>query len=114
MAALPELPRSQSRNTTLSATIIVIGVIILGGCTYQDSASGRPALRQYWPDPEQVSFKHPPPDLQMVGCQLAPTIHRLGLELTYLGPTRKVRTSIRYCVIRGGNFVLLDGADRST
>jgi hypothetical protein len=114
MAASLELRRAQSRKTALPATMLVIGLIALGGCADQNSTSAEPALRQYWPHPEQVSFKHSRPDLRMVGCQLPPTIHRLGLELAYLGPTRKVRTSIRDCVIRGGNFVVLAVANRAT
>ena len=102
------------RKTALPATMLVIGFVASGGCTYQNNTSAEPALRQYWPHPEQVSFKHSTPDFHMVHCQLPPTIHRLGLELAYLGPTRKVRTSIRDCVIRGGNFVVFDGADRAT
>ena len=114
MAASPELRPSQRRKTALPATMLVIGFVALGGCMYQNNTSAEPALRQYWPHPEQVSFKHSTPDFHMVHCQLPPTIHRLGLELAYLGPTRKVRTSIRDCVIRGGNFVVFDGADRAT
>jgi hypothetical protein len=36
---------------------------------------------------------------------LPPTIHRLGIKLVYLGPRREIRTTVRDCAIRGGEFI---------
>lgn len=47
MAASLELRRAQSRKTALPATMLVIGLIALGGCAYQNSTSAEPGLRQY-------------------------------------------------------------------
>ena len=115
MATSFQLRSLQSRTAALLGTILVIGSVGLGGCTNQNATMVEAALRQPWPVPEQaLPARLARTDFQTVDCQLPPRIHRLGTELVYLGPTRQVRTTAPDCVIRGGDFVVHDRADKAT
>jgi hypothetical protein len=115
MAASLQLRSPQSRTAALVGMMLVAGSLGLGGCAYQNATVGEAALRQPSPAPEQtLPASLATADFQMVDCQLPPRIHRLGTELVYLGPTRQVRTTTRDCVIRGGDFVVHDRANKAT
>lgn len=115
MVAMLELRRPQSPTAALLGTMLVIGSLGLGGCASQNAPMVEAALRQPSPALEQASFKRSATaDFQMVDCQLPPRIHRLGLEVVYLGPARQVRTTTRDCVIRGGAFGVHHGPDPAT
>ena len=115
MAASLQLRSPQSRTAARLGMVLVTGSLGLGGCTCQNATVGEAALRQPSPALEQASFERSATaDFQMVDCQLPPRIHRLGTELVYLGPTRQVRTTTRDCVIRGGDFVVHDRANKAT
>lgn len=115
MVAALELRSRLSRTAALLGTILVIGSVGLGGCTSQSPTVGEAALR------------HPPPELdrgrtegsataypQIVDCQLPARIHRLGIELVYLGPQRLIRTTARDCALRGGDLIASDPVNRAT
>lgn len=50
-------------------------------------------------------------EVSLCDCLLPPQVRRLGRRATYLSRTRAVRTTIRDCEIRGGEYVLEDRAD---
>lgn len=115
MVAVFQLRGPLSRTAALLGMILVTGSVGLGGCTSSNPSVGEAALRQPSPAPEQaLPERLATADFQMVDCQLHPRIHRLGVELVYLGPTRQVRTTTRDCVIRGGEFVVHDRANEAT
>ena len=43
-------------------------------------------------------------ELLVVECRLPAQVRRLGRELTFLGPRRSIKTSVRDCETRGGDF----------
>jgi hypothetical protein len=115
MVAALELRSRRSRTAALLGMFLVTGSVGLGGCTSQIPTVGEAALRQPSPAPEQgVPERLATADFEIADCQLPPRIHRLGIELVYLGPIRQVRTTTRDCVIRGGEFVVHDRANKAT
>jgi hypothetical protein len=111
MVTALEPRRRRSRAAALLSILLVTGSAGLGGCASQNPTLGEAALRQPSPAPEQAFPERlAMADFQIVDCQLPPQIHRLGIELLYLGSTRQVRTTTRDCVIRGGDSVVGDEA----
>jgi len=50
-------------------------------------------------------------DLVLVDCLLPGQVRRLGTQMTYIAPRRRVKTTQSDCGIRGGEFVLFDRSD---
>ena len=111
MVAALELPKPLSRTAALLGASVVTVSVGLGGCASQSPTAGEAALRQPSPAAEQaVPERLAMHDFQIVDCQLPARIHRLGIELVYLGSTPQVRTTTRDCAIRGGDSVVANDA----
>jgi hypothetical protein len=94
--------------------IFVAGVAGLGGCAAQSGAVVEAGVRQPAPEPGHgLPTRLASADLEVVDCQLPPRIRRLGIDLTYLGAQRQIRTTARDCAIRGGNSVAPETASRA-
>lgn len=53
-------------------------------------------------------------EVSICDCLLPPQIRGVGRYATYAGRSRSVRTTVRICKIRGGEYVILDRADFKT
>ena len=96
-------------------TIVVAGLIGLGGCASPDLAAGEAEVRQSFQEHETAqSATSDAADFKMVECLLLPRIRRLGTQLVYLEPRHQMTTTSRDCAIRGGETIAHDAAKTAT